>query len=103
MSHKIPVNSLNQRVETLDGVERKSQSESAMTNWTPFWIQRATLDCFLATFVAVGAALEIIHQWSIRHDGLANTQEAYRYLYTYGPTLCKLSPFKRESTDGEES
>lgn len=57
--------------------------------WTPFWLRRTVLTCFLATFAILVIALEVLSFVSKRNQGLATIDASKHYLWTYGPTAGK--------------
>ena len=57
--------------------------------WTPFYLRRAILTCFLIIFAILIALLEMLNWLSRRNQGLATTDSSKHYLWTYGPTAGK--------------
>jgi hypothetical protein len=54
--------------------------------WHPRSLHRTTLGIFVGIFFSILAVLEVLKQYSDRHQGLTTTTEGKHYLWTYGPT-----------------
>ena len=56
------------------------------TSWNPPFLRKRTLGTFALLFAAIAAALQILHSVSQKNQGIANSDDSKRYLWTYGPT-----------------
>lgn len=63
------------------------------TLWRPRSLHRTTLGIFAVTFCLMLVGLEVLKQYSDRHQGLTTTTEGKHYLWTYGPTAGKCSVY----------
>ena len=58
--------------------------------WRPVALRRTSIAAFFVVFCSMLVALEIMNQYSIRHQGLVRTVQGRHYLWTYGPTASEL-------------
>lgn len=61
--------------------------------WQPFFLRRSTFLAFIASFVALLAAIVTVYCYAARGDGkqgITTKGWNYYYLWTYGPTAGEL-------------
>jgi hypothetical protein len=69
--------------------EASSESETlqeTLPSWQPLYLRRVVLLSFAALFALIAVAIEVLHQQSEQHRGLATSRTGLHYLWTYGPT-----------------
>ena len=75
------------RAETICAPHEHGQTEANHHRmWTPMVLHWVSLTAFGVIFVATLAALEILHYFSRKHNGLSEANPKDYYLWTYGPT-----------------
>ena len=67
--------------------------------WTPSVLYRLPLTALVAFFVATLAALEVLHHFSSKNNGLQEADPKDYYLWTYGPTGGKVKILPLTSLD----
>lgn len=78
-----------------DGGDHGCEHGHSSRLWQPFFLRRSTFLVFIATFVALLAAIVALYCYAARGDGKQGIEThgwTYYYVWTYGPTA-GLSPF----------
>jgi hypothetical protein len=78
---------VNEKLRESDGNSKKLRPD---TGWRPIALRRRSIAAFVLVFCLMLAALEILNQYSVRHQGLVSTVQGRHYLWTYGPTASEL-------------
>ncbi len=61
-------------------------SNKASLPWTPIYLRRVVLLSFITVFILIIIAIESLLVISNKNNGLATSNSAEHYLWTYGPT-----------------
>ncbi|KAK8038664.1 hypothetical protein PG993_007075 [Apiospora rasikravindrae] len=64
----------------------KTNSTNNVMRWRPFYLRRTVLLGFLAVFLGILIAIEILFFVSKKNNGIATCDPHKHYLWTYGPT-----------------
>ncbi|KAK5408058.1 hypothetical protein LTR06_007801 [Exophiala xenobiotica] len=54
--------------------------------WRPSYLKRRILAVFIVVFLLTIVGLEVLYQYSLKHNGFVSSDEGLHYLWTYGPT-----------------
>ena len=84
-----PFRMLHNPGATIQRTPYRPDSVHPHKRWRPAPLRRVVLCSFILTFIASIVAIEVLLQYSDRHQGLRSVDPGNHYLWTYGPTAGK--------------
>lgn len=82
--------------EEVEETALQTQNISDNPGWTSFYFHRSYLLGSALLYCLMIGALEILHYFSQRNQGLATVSQDQHYLWTYGPSLGMYRPPLRD-------
>ncbi|KAF4553978.1 Hypothetical protein D9617_5g068530 [Elsinoe fawcettii] len=77
---------VNTEEEQVLGDEDHPKSAKKQQLWTPFFLHRWVIFCFVFAALAMLAALEVLNSKSVKEQGIATPRPSLHYLWTFAPT-----------------